>query len=73
MAQYNISVAGTVIGVVDSQGQNQPFSSAHKPYPISQSVSPMGNGSGSGAGVPGSGSDVSNTNSTTQSVSSNRA
>ena len=73
MSQFNISTGGVVVGVIDTQGQNQPFSSAHHPVPIYDSVSPMGGGSGASAGIPGGGSDVSVTNSTTQSVDSNRA
>lgn len=73
MAQFNISVGGTVIGVIDTLGQNQPSSAAHRPQPDATSVPPMGNGSGASAGLPGAGSDFTNTNATTQSVSSDRA
>lgn len=73
MAQFQISVGGTVVGVIDTLGQNQPLSAGHNPQPRANSNAPMGNGSGATAGIPGVGSDIAVRDQTTQSVTADRA
>lgn len=39
MSQFNLSINGVVMNVIETQGLNQPLSAAHAPQPYPKSVS----------------------------------